>query len=74
MSKEKDIDFGLKGEKYVQPFIEKYLNVTICKTLDQYHSFDFERNATIDEMGYFIEVKTRIKLNIIKIYLYPRQR
>tara|TARA_R110000764_G_scaffold4398_3_gene18130 strand:+ start:239 stop:661 length:423 start_codon:yes stop_codon:yes gene_type:complete len=69
MSKEKDLDFGLNGEKYAQPFIEKYLNITICKTQDKYHSFDFKSDATIDEMGYFIEVKTRnINYNQAKYY------
>ena len=69
MSKEKDLHFGLKGEKYVKPFIEKYLNITLCKTQDIYHSFDFKSDATIDKMDYFIEVKSRnINYNKAKYY------
>ena len=52
---DKDIEFGLTGEQYTKPFIEKSLGITIEKTLDSYHSFDF-----ISEDGStFIEVKTR---------------
>lgn len=52
---DKDVEFGLTGEQYTKPFIEKFLDITIEKTLDSYHNFDF-----ISEDGTtFIEVKTR---------------
>ena len=52
---QKDVEFGLTGELYTQPFIENNLDITIKKTLDDYHSFDF---ISEDEQT-FIEVKTR---------------
>lgn len=52
---QKDVQLGLTGELYTQPFIENNLDITIKKTLDEYHSFDF---ISEDEQT-FIEVKTR---------------
>tara|TARA_R110000744_G_scaffold10503_10_gene32647 strand:- start:1016 stop:1429 length:414 start_codon:yes stop_codon:yes gene_type:complete len=50
-----DIKFGLNGEQYTKCFIEKYLNISINHTEDDYHNFDFiSEDKTI-----FIEVKTR---------------
>ena len=51
----KDIEFGLNGEQYTKPFIEKALDITIEKTLDEYHNFDFISK----DRDTFIEVKTR---------------
>ena len=52
---QKDVQFGLTGELYTQPFIENNLDITIKKTLDDYHSFDF----ISEDKQTFIEVKTR---------------
>tara|TARA_R110000772_G_scaffold97502_1_gene196793 strand:+ start:40 stop:453 length:414 start_codon:yes stop_codon:yes gene_type:complete len=52
---DKDIEFGLTGEQYTKPFIEKSLGIIIEKTLDEYHSFDF----VSEDRTTFIEVKTR---------------